>query len=700
MPRQTELRQEREYTAYVQQVLYQVIAQSQQHASFQNETIRMMLTDAWEELRMRPTALSPQDLDQLNPEIDRFLARRSFSEGRAEQYEKMLLKPFFARVDFREDGENGAEKIVIGLYSLKGPDGSLLVHDWRAPVSTLYYDSLPGSAAYESPSGIIRGEMTLKRQYCMENGRLKYYVDTEYSIDDGMLLDILSGATSRHMRNIVSTIQQEQNAAIRFEKSRVLSVTGGAGSGKTSVAMHRAAFLLHRHREHLSSKDMVVLSPSDAFTEYISTVLPELGEENTRTATLPRLLAPLTGRPVESPARQYDVLLADEDRRKAIDWLHGPKYTEALDMYIEKLHGYYPRFRTIALDKHVLATARELQRLYQVDNAPLTPAQRLMRIKNMLESRLKDWEASFYPQYERQFISSYKGRELEFITRMAVTKRLHPLRALIKQTLEVSPVSLYLEAMIGTPRYVTLPPRDGNDPIAWEHAPGIAYLMVRLGFARPDTAVKYLLIDEAQDYSMAALRFLSVYYPHAHITLLGDPNQRTLAGLSPCRAESWGSCFGEPDAPILRLSKSYRSTQEITAFCDSLLPEEDTPECVGRSGGAVIQMDYDPQAVRALLDQWREKGHTRIALIARSTQDALRLHKDFPSASFLEDEDDSVKEGVSVCACHTTKGLEFDAVCVVWPTVAPEKDEMRRLYTACSRALHALCLCQEEKHGL
>ncbi len=696
MHSQAELKSEREYTAHVQQILYGVIAQSEKHAGFQDDTIKMMLADAWDELRMRPTALSPQDLEQLNTEIDRFLARKSFSESQAERYRKMLLKPFFARVDFAESGGDGTEKIVIGLYSLKDVDGSLLVHDWRAPVCSLYYDSLPGDASYESPSGVIEGKMTLKRQYVMDNGRLKYYVDTEYSIDDGMLLEMLSAATTSHMRNIVSTIQREQNAAIRNERARVLAVTGGAGSGKTSVAMHRAAYLLHRHREHLSASDMVVLSPSDAFTEYISTVLPDLGEENTQTETLPQLLSPLIGRAVETPAHQYERMLdSDEETRQAVDWLYGEKHVEALDMFVDKLHAFYPHFSTIALDKHVLATARELQKLYQVDNAPLNPAQRLSRIRAILESRLRDWEQSFYPQYEKQFIGSYRGKELDFIVRMAVAKRLLPLKNTLRQMLDADPLALYREAIAGTPGVKRLPGRDDSEPIPWEIAPGIAYLLVRLGFARPETRVKYLLIDEAQDYSNMALRFLSVYFPTAHVTLLGDPNQRTLAGLSPCRPEGWGALFGEPDAPLLHLTKSYRSTREITAFCDALLPDDDTPECFGRSGDPVMEIVYDPEKLRNLFARWEKKGYKRFALIARSTADARRLKKDFPDAHFMDGEDDAIHKGLTVCACHATKGLEFDAACVVWPDAGARKDEMRRLYTACSRALHALAVCRE-----
>ena len=313
---QAELAREREYTQMVQGLLYSVINASKGNAAFQEESIQTILNDAWEEMRLKPTALSQQDIDQLQTEINRYAARKSFSEGRAAQYECMLANPFFARVDFTEEPDGTQEtppekeKIVIGLYSLKDAERRIVVHDWRAPICSLYYDCLPGPASYVCPDGTIRGVLSLKRQYAMDKGKLKYYVDTDYSIDDSMLLDILSGATSSHMRQIVATIQSEQNAAIRHDNARVLSVIGGAGSGKTSVAMHRAAYLMYRYRDQLSSECIAVISPSQAFSEYISQVLPSLGEKNTQSHTVHDILSKVIGRKIETPVAQYETLLS------------------------------------------------------------------------------------------------------------------------------------------------------------------------------------------------------------------------------------------------------------------------------------------------------------------------------------------------------------------------------------------------------
>ncbi|NLG25586.1 MAG: AAA family ATPase [Clostridiales bacterium] len=694
MERGDEMQAERAYLRDVQRMLLLVIGQSKEQAGFQDETMRMMLADAWDELRMKPTALSPQDLMQLNAELDRFTARKIFSQDRAARYQRMLMAPYFARVDFAEDGEE-VERIVIGLYSLKDERGRLMVHDWRAPVCSLYYDSLPGPASYQSPSGEIRGEMALKRQYAMEHGSLKYYVDTELSIDDGMLLDILSGATSGHMRQIVATIQLEQNAAIRHESSRVLSVVGGAGSGKTSVALHRAAYLMYRHREAMDASAIAVMSPSDSFAEYISRVLPELGEENCRTMMLHDVIAPMVDGAVERPAEQAEALLRPEAdaRRRGVRLKSGERLVRLLDAFADRFKALGPRFDDVMLRRNALTTKVELQRLYREQFAMLTPAQRLTRIQAIMDSRLAEWEKALYPQYESQFMASYRGRELEFATRMAVTQQLHPIRSQLKRMLSPRPYQLYAMALRdGLREFAQAAAADAEaGHVSWEDAPGIAYLMLKLGFARPDTSVRHLLIDEAQDYADVALRFMRLCFPKAHVTLLGDPNQRTLPGLPECKAEKWGGLMDQPDAPLVKLSLGYRCTVEINDFCNGLI-QRTAQISFGRNGPAPARLPYSAEALNACLADWRAAGHRRVAVIARTQADAARLKKALPGARLLLSDEFDRDDGLVVTCAQLAKGMEYDAVAVVWPRLEEDEGERRRLYTACSRALHALNL--------
>lgn len=694
-----ELAQEQAYTVRVQQLLLALIERAQIISTDHLESIHAIVADAWEELRVKPTALSEEDLEQLSAEVDRFAARRQFADSLAERSRRMLLNPFFARVDFAEQGEDRAEKIVIGLYSLKDEKGALLVHDWRAPVCSLYYDAKPGEAAYESPSGVIRGRLTLKRQYRMENGRLKYYVDTQVSIDDSLLLDILSGASSRHMRQIVATIQTEQNAAIRQEDARVVSVVGSAGSGKTSVAMHRAAYLMYRRRDLLDASRITILSPSTAFSEYVSGVLPELGEENIRARTLREVVEEALDKKVEKPFRQLEALLdaGGALRRESVRYKSGMDFLDRLRRFADGFAACGPEFTNVRLDDQVLIRREELVRMYRGELSLLTPAQKLMRMQTTLDSRMAGWEERLYKQYEKSFSDKYSQRELRQMSNMAVAQRLQPVRAQLRAMLEIKGGDLLRRVLREAPRAL----RDAYEENRaagvtwWEDAVAEAYLAVRLGFAAPDKLIYHLLVDEAQDYSETALAMLGAYYPNARVTLLGDPKQRTCPGMEACEPRNWGACFGMPDAPVFPLTKCYRSTVQIAGVCNRILPDGDRLEPFGRDGEAPVVAQYSEALLRQTLSDFRAAGHKTIAVVTRTQAQADSLSTKLENVYRLDggEADLSYESGDTVVASyHLTKGMEFDAVIVVWPAAELTADERRRLYTACSRALHALAL--------
>lgn len=692
----TELQKEQRFTARVQQLLSAAIDKAKGFADEHMESIRSLLVDAWEELRMKPTALSPKDLEQLSQEVHHFLARHDLSKENERQYRQMLLNPFFARIDFQEDGSDVVEKIVIGLYSLTDPaNGERVVYDWRAPVCSLYYDSLPGPVAYMSPSGVMRGQMRLKRQYKMENGRLIYYIDTEVSIDDELLLDILSGATSPRMRQIVATIQKEQNAAVRYDNVRLLCVVGAAGSGKTSVAMHRAAYLMYRYRDSLDAKRIVILSPSHAFSEYISAVLPELGEENTRTATLSEVFGSVLGQPVESPVAQVERLLepSSELRRASVRYKSGADFLAKLRAFCEKYRLEGPEFEDVKLEGRILADAASLRALYREEFRLLAPAMRILRIQTVLGQRLDAWAASLEKQYAESLAAQYRGKDLAIAVRMAVTQRLHPVQTQLRRMMELHPLLLFADMMADAPEELACAARENAQAksVWWEDAGAIAYIMLELGFASPDRKIRHLIVDEAQDYSDAALAALALYYPEAQVTLLGDPKQRTCPSMPPCEPENWGKCFEVQNAPLLTLSRCYRSSLPITRFLNALLPDGDQIVPFGREGEIPELIPYSEEDVVQAAIRLREE-YSRVAVVTRTTRAADRLSRKIQGAYLLDGNDDALFEAsdVAVGCFHMMKGMEFDAVIVVWPDEKLTDGERRRLYTACSRALHRL----------
>ena len=694
-----DMRAEQEYTARVQQLMLAIIEQADDLSGSHSESIRAIIADAWEELRVRPTQLSVQDLEQLSTEVDRFVARRDFTRELAERYRKMLMNPFFARVDFIEEGSEEIEKIVIGLYSLEDEKGKLLVHDWRAPVCSLYYDSMPGDVEYNSPSGRICGKMTLKRQYRMENGQLKYYVDTQLSIDDSMLLDLLSGATSRHMRQIVATIQSEQNAAIRHDDAPVLCVVGSAGSGKTSVAMHRAAFLMYRRRDILDASKIQIVSPSTAFSEYVSNVLPELGEENIPARTMREIVEKITGKKVEPLARQMEYQREEtkELRYQSIAYKTGPEFLRILRQTAASFAAFGPNFGDVYMDDQVLIRCDELRKMYKNEFALLTPAQRIERMKATLETRVASWEEKLLRQYEKSFAGKYNGKELAFVSKMATAQRLQSVRAQLRKYTSITGATILQEAMKRAPEALRTAYDENREAglLWWEDAAAQAYLMAALGFVTPEKNVYHLLVDEAQDYSETELALLHAYFPNARVTLLGDPMQRTCPGMDACNPENWGECFEVPDAPVFHLTRCYRSTLPITRLCNALLPGGDRLNPFGREGEMPLVAQYSEKLLKETLKKFRDEGHQSIAVITRTQAQADSLSARLDNVYRLDggEADLNYESTDNVVACyHMVKGMEFDAVIVVWPEAELTDAERRRLYTACSRALHSVAL--------
>ena len=699
MENRSDLHEEQLYTAQVQQLLIQLIEQARAVSADHLKTMQAIVADAWEDLRVRPTALSEQDLEQLSADVDQFVVRREFVENLAQRAQRMIENPFFGRVDFAEQGQEAVERIVIGLYSLKDLQGELMVHDWRAPVCSLYYDCMPGEAGYESPEGPIEGVMSLKRQYRMEGGKLRYFVDTQLNIDDQMLLDILSGATSRHMRQIVATIQAEQNAAIRQQTARLVSVVGGAGSGKTSVAMHRAAFLMYRQRNVLDAAKILILSPSTAFSEYVSGVLPELGEQNIRAETLRSIVEKILNKRVEKPYHQLEVLLKDSGtlRRSSVQYKCGPAFLGKLRRFADDFIRRGPTFSDVSAEGKVLIRRDELKRMYQNEFRLLSPAQKLQRMAATLETRLNDIESKLIHQYEQSFSGHYSGRALKMACNMAVAQRLQPVRSQLRQMLEVTGSQLMEQVMDTAPRELYEAWRDNRAAglTWWEDAVAEAYLAVRLGFAAPDKSVYHLLVDECQDYSDAALGMLGQYFPNARVTLLGDPRQRTTPGMAPCDPARWSRCFGLENMPMFALSRCYRSTLPIAETLNRILPDSQPLEPFGRDGEAPLIEPYSEALLQDTLRAYRAAGHRAIAVITRTQAQADSLSTKLENVYRLDGGEEDLNYEVSdnVVGCyHLTKGLEFDAVIVVWPEVELTDDERRRLYTAASRALHRLAI--------
>lgn len=655
---------------------------------------------------------------------------------KARRLEKMASSPYFGRIDFAEEGAPKPEAIYIGIASLIDDEsGEHLVYDWRAPISSLFYDFERGPAEYATSAGVIRGSIALKRQYKIVKGRLEYLFDTDLKIDDDILQDTLAQRVDERMRAIVQSIQREQNRAIRDESHRVLIVRGPAGSGKTSVALHRIAFLLYRFREELRADQIVVLSPNEIFSDYISGVLPELGEENMREETFTRYARRLLGDgwQIEEAHRQIERLLdAKEDARKAenaaVRFKSSTRFFEALERYVALLEsGAGLPYDDVVHRGKVIVARDELLNLFRETYSYLPVAKRFDKVKRRILYLIEPLEEARTKEIERELGQKDEHihtphRELRRIARTLAREEFRPIReraeAWARYDVFQLYASLFKEKRLASEVLADLPPEWerirkatlsalGRRFVAYEDVAPAFFLAVSLGFAEPALDMRHVVIDEAQDYTLFHFAGLAKLFPRATFTILGDWNQAIHPLVEPAAPEAVRAVMGAEDDALVPLHKSYRSTLEISEFARAILQGEASEfESVARHGKkpSLVEVATAEELVTAVARQvqgLRAEGWESIAVLCKTERESRALHARLnevlagAKARLVSPQDRQFAQGLLVIPSYLAKGLEFDAVVIhdVGAGRFGRPQERRLLYTACTRALHRLVLC-------
>ncbi|MCK9861071.1 RNA polymerase recycling motor HelD [Paenibacillus sp. ATY16] len=357
----------------------------------------------WEEVTVNTS--SDEDFEEtffsINQQAALLSERERTHEKRRQQWKslkRLQQSPYFGRIDFKEDGLNEAEQVYIGLSSFLASDGmNFLVYDWRTPIASLYYDYSPGPASYATPGGQIKGNMELKRQYQIKDGELLNFFDASVTIGDSMLQQVLGQGANNQMKSIVATIQKEQNAIIRNDTSRMLIVQGVAGSGKTSAALQRAAYLLYKHRERLTADQIVLFSPNPMFNSYVSTVLPELGEENMQQTTFQEYLDYWLGAAMklEDPFEQIEYVLTQESAVGYEARVDGIRYkaSEAFLIALQKYAGWLSKegmlFKSIRFRDRELITSKQLYEQFYGYDASVRLANRIILLQEWVLKELR-----------------------------------------------------------------------------------------------------------------------------------------------------------------------------------------------------------------------------------------------------------------------------------------------------------------------
>lgn len=669
---------------------------------------------------------------------------------------RLFHSPYFGRIDFTEKGET-TEPIYLGIASLLDEsDEQFLVYDWRAPISNLYYDSTPGPASYETPSGEISGTIDLKRQFVIRDGDIKLMFDTGVTIGDELLQQVLSRSSDAQMKSIVATIQKEQNRIIRNDRSRMLIVQGAAGSGKTSAALQRVAYLLYKYRELLKAEQVILFSPNPMFNSYVSTVLPELGEENMRQTTFQEYLEHRIGREfqLEDPFVQLEYVLSRydeedyESRIEGIRYKSSQQYYEVINNYRNKLERELMMFRPLRFQGQEVVGAEAIRERFYAFDPSVRLANRCELLKEWLLKELaafakseldKPWveeqiqlldSEEYQRAYQRMRRKNRSKRESfndyedekTILAKMIVSARLKPLRKWVKTLRFVDTRRLYAQ-LFERPELMT-ELNGGNLPVHWEaisaftldklrqmelayeDATPMLYLKeLILGF-RSNTSIRHVFIDEAQDYSPFQLFFLKRLFPRAKMTALGDLNQAIYAHASVLQQSSvLVDLYGAQDSEQIVLTRSYRSTKEIVEFTRGMIPGGEHIEPFNRSGEKpVVRSVKDKSELHTALlhdiADLRKQGYETIAVICKTAAESLKAYEvlqEIPAVKLIKKTTLNFERGIHVIPAYLAKGVEFDAVLIYDGSKSAYSRETERklFYTACTRAMHLLHIYAE-----
>ncbi|MFA9557557.1 RNA polymerase recycling motor HelD [Evansella sp. AB-rgal1] len=684
------------------------------------------------------------------------LAERERTHKQFYSQMKSLLRlkssPYFGRVDFLEDGDRHVEPIYIGLSSLMDEkDEEFLIYDWRAPISSLYYNYSPGPAEYDVMDETIHGTMELKRQYIIKRGQLKSMFDTGITIGDELLQEVLSNNADSQMKSIVATIQKEQNQIIRNETCRYLVVQGVAGSGKTSAALQRIAYLLYRYRGQINADNIMLFSPNFLFNSYVSTVLPELGEENMKQSTFQAYVEGRLGKKfsVEDAFTQMEYLYtAEKDelyhiRLSAIKYKSSLKYVDFMNKYIEHLSTQDLLFRNITFHDNIIVPAKDIENyFYSLDKAISIPNRMkktaewlLVNIKKIEEKeRKKEWvmkesellDKEDYLTVYRELQGGKRGNsdtfddyelEQKLLSKIVTDRHFKPVKNSIKKFRFLDIISLYFrvfnEETVGFLPSVTVPENWKDicevtmnelkqNRFMYEDATAFLYLKDKLEGRKSSNTIRHLFIDEAQDYSPFQFEFLKQLYPNCHMTILGDLNQAIFAHSHESPTLLTKELFVDQDNyERITLTRSYRSTKQIMDFAKGILDNNVEPfNRNGETPSLTIVDDKDAlhHNMRKSIDALEKKEHTTIAILCKTAEESERAYEalvqEKTEISLIDKESHTFTKGVLIMPAYLAKGIEFDAVVIYDASneVYGEEIERKLFYTACTRAMHELHL--------
>lgn len=586
--------------------------------------------------------------------------------------EKQKNNPYFTRVDFVYDGEHTAEKIYIGSFSFSTKEERLLIYDWRAPIASIFYDYDLGKAHFQTPAGTASGDIQRKRQIKFKDGTIDYVVESDTTVFDEVLQNELRQQKGGQMSTIISTIQKEQNQVIRDNRSKDMIIQGVAGSGKTSIALHRIAFLLYHFRNRITSDQVMILSPNRTFSRFIAQVLPELGEDPVTEWTIDQFGQTLSDI-ADVPSRFQEIELFYLEKQPQLNervrYLSSKKCVADLKGYLRKIEAFSPQ--SILIGDYEYNAEFILRRYKAYEKKSIF--QRFQLIAEDIFENLRT----------RPFQPKRKPMKKQLVNRLK------------KMFNKTNSQQLYRD-------FLTEQGFEMKKAVSYSDLFPIIYIRLFLEGMDEFSKIHYLIIDEMQDYTPIQFEVFKKMFT-CPVLLIGDFTQ-SLTTINELHLPDVQNYY--PNAQSIFLTKSYRSTYEIIT-CAKKIIDDHMIEPVLRHGmkpkkWVVSSQEEEISSILELVEQLRKQDLATIALITKTLVRAYEwrglLENQGLACEVLTDESTSLQENLSICPLVQSKGLEFDAVIVVDTDEAtyPGLLGKQQLFVAATRAMHALYFFQRE----
>ena len=620
-------------------------------------------------------------------------------DKRLKELTTLKESPYFGKITFTEENE-GAEDLYIGRFGLT-PESTYepVIVDWRAPVSSLFYKGTLGDSSYVSPEGEIKANLLGRRQLIVKKGELKGLFDSAVDVKDEILQMVLTSNSGEKLKDIVMTIQEEQDTIIRAPKNKVVVVNGVAGSGKTTIALHRISYLLYNNRKQLADK-VLILGPNDIFMDYISQVLPALGEEGGIVQTTFQNFA-IDEIGVKERVKGFseyieEAMTGNEKALEEYRYKSSRKFTELLDNTIEDMNKNYFKVQPVTFFGEEIVSKEEIVELFTKYYGYMHLFRRSEKIKRILISKIKDKRDELVRELNaevKEKIANLSEEEFEIEKNNLDFQRRIRIREIVRGVMDSR---AELESWINHENPIALYKRiTDTEELGYMDLAGILYLMVKLQGKKYKREIKHVVIDEAQDYNLTQFKLIKELTGCKSYTIVGDSNQRLIKTDEEPAMLHLDELFGST-VEKYSLNKSYRSTQQIMEYASKFLDEKTIIPLV-RNGEPVLEEEANSiedtvATLVSIIEDYEEDGLENIAIITKDKEklkEISNLIKSKVKVLTFDREDMIYNGGKVLLPAYYAKGLEFDGV-ILLDDFDNTPDLVK--YIMCTRALHRLAV--------